>query len=355
MKLFISKLHYKTELSFSEQVAKKALSFLSLFYGSIVCVRNFLYDKKIIKSYKSNAYTISVGNVTTGGVGKTPVTAEIANYLYCKGKKTAILSRGYGGTLSNSEPNVISNGNEVFFDSEEAGDEPVWLANYCLNTPIITCSSRVKAAKKAEDDFNVQALILDDGFQHRKMDRDLNLLLVDNKNRFGNEALLPAGPLREPLAGIERADKIILVNKNYDDESAIQYCLELEKTFNKKVYLCKMIPDFVYNIVTNEHLEKNAEIAAFCAIGQPQEFYEFLKKEYRLAVTVDFEDHHYYDEANIIELIEIAKREGISKIVTTEKDAVKIREILLKIKPNIDFYALKLKAFLDVEEICSGI
>lgn len=354
MRLFISKLHYNNNLGFFEAIVLKVLLFFSVFYGIIVNVRNFLYDKKIIKAYKANAYTISVGNLTTGGVGKTPVTAAIANYFSCKNKRVAILSRGYGANIQNKLPNIISNGDELFYDADLAGDEPIWLAQNCNKTAVITCSSRVKAAKAAVNDLKADVLILDDGFQHRKMRRDLNILLIDNKNKFGNGNILPAGPLREPLANIKRADEIVLVNKSYDDEDAICYCNVLEKMFNKKIYLCKMIPEFVYNIVTDEHLKKGEDIIAFCAIGQPREFYDFLKKDYKLALTVDFEDHHSYDESNLRELIEIAYREGIENLVTTEKDAVKLKNILLKYKPNLNVYALKLKAYFDIEEICNG-
>ncbi len=353
MKLFIAKLHYKRELSSFESIIRSILSFFSFFYAIVVNIRNFFYDRNIFKSYKSQAYTISIGNITTGGVGKTPVTAEIANYYTGQKKRVAILSRGYGAALNNSKPNIISNGNEVYYESDEAGDEPVWLAHNCTNTAVITCTSRVSAAKMAEEKFNAEVLILDDGFQHRKMDRDLNLLLIDNNNKFGNELVLPAGPLRENLENIKRADKLILVNKSYYDESSIKYCQELEKRFKKRVHLCKMVPDYIYNIVTNTRLDKNSEILAFCAIGQPQEFYEFLKSDYRLAVTVDFEDHHSYDESNLQDLIDIAKTEGVTKLVTTEKDAVKLKDILLKCKPDIDIYAMKLKAYLDIEDICN--
>lgn len=353
MKLFISKIHYKNDLSFFEKNVLKVLSLFSVFYRAVVSFRNFLYDKKIIKSYKSEAYTISIGNITTGGVGKTPVTAEIANYFTAKNKRVAILSRGYGASLQNKKPNIISNGDEVFYDASLAGDEPVWLAQNCYKTAVVTCASRIKAAKLAVDSLNAETLILDDGFQHRKMQRDLNILLIDNKNKFGNAHLLPAGPLREPISNIDRADKIVLVNKSYDDEDAICYCSALEKMFNKKVYLCKLVPDGAYNIVTDEKLRKGEEIVAFCAIGQPKGFYDFLKKDYDLAVTVDFEDHHSYDESNLRELLEIASREGIGNLVTTEKDAVKIKDLLLKYKPDLNIYALKLKAYFDAEEVCN--
>ena len=351
MKLFISKLHYKNERNVLENSVLIILRFVSLFYGAIVCLRNKLYDFKILKGYKSQALTVSVGNLTTGGVGKTPVVSEIANYYSRKGKKTAILSRGYGGKLDNKTPNIISEGNGPLFSAKEAGDEPYWLSENSLCSVVITCAKRILGAKTAVEKFASEVLIIDDGFQHRKLVRDLNLMLVDAKNKFGNGFLLPAGPLRESFNGVKRADKIIVVNKSFDDKDALKYCDELKNKFNKPVYLCKMVPEVVYNLANKSLLPKGSRVVAFSAIGQPKEFYAFLQKDYKLSAIVDFEDHYSYEEADIERLIRIAKREGITNIVTTEKDAVKIASIVDINNLPIGLYALKLRAVLDLEDI----
>lgn len=356
MKLFISKLHYKNinNLDFFEKFSLKVLLLFSFFYNFAVRIRNFLYDFRIIKAYNSGVYTVSLGNITTGGVGKTPVCAEFANYFAAKGKRVAILSRGYGGLLDNKIPNIISNGEQVFYDSDMAGDEPYWLANSCCASSVITCASRVKAAKVAVSELGAEVLLLDDGFQHRKLRRNLNIVLVDAKNKFGNGLVLPAGPLREGLINIKRADKIIVVNKSFDDQEAVCFCAEIEKQYSKKVFLCNLLPDKAYNIINNAPLEKGARVIAFSAIGQPKGFYDFLKKDYELAVTVDFEDHYSYSEESLRDLLNIAQEENVDKLVTTEKDAVKMKNILLKIKPDVSIYALKLKASIDIEEICNA-
>lgn len=352
MKLFIAKLHYKQKLGFAELAVYPFLWLFSIFYLLVVRVRNFLYNKNFLKSFKSEAYVISVGNITTGGVGKTPVTAEIAKHYTEQGEKTAILLRGYGAKLQNKKPNIISDGEKIFYEAKEAGDEAILLSKSCSKVAVLTCSSRVEASKKAVRELNSKVLILDDAFQHRKIKRDLNLLLIDSKNKFGNKHILPLGPLRESLSEIKRADKIILVNKDFDDEDAIEYCKELEKKFIKKVYLCKMIPDEAYNLITGEPLAKFSRIMAFCAIGQPKSFYDFLKKDYDLVATTTLPDHHNYTQENIQELIELAQKEGINKLVTTEKDAVKVKEFFKD--SEIDVFALKLKAYLDLEEILNG-
>ena len=351
MKVFISKLHYDRKPNLYNKCILGFLSLFSVPYGIITSARNFLYDKGIIKSYKQNALTIVVGNLTTGGVGKTPFTAEIAKYYSERGKKVGILSRGYGGSLENKDVNVISDGEKIYFTAKEAGDEPFWLAENCRQALVFTCSSRIKAAKLAEEKYGCEILIADDAFQHRKLQRDINLLVVNAGMRFGNEKLLPAGPLRENLKGINRASKIIVTNKGFDDKNALKYCEELEKEYRKPVYLCKMLPDVCTNIKNNEILPKMSSVIAFCAIGQPDDFFEFVKKEYNFTDRKVFSDHHSYTLKDMEEIINLAEKNGVTNIVTTEKDAVKIKDLFSSVKTGIKIYALKLKAFADIGEI----
>lgn len=332
LKTQITKLHYNKE---AKGFLFNLLKFCSLFYGAGSGFKNFLYDKNILKPAKVNAYVISVGNLTTGGVGKTPVVAEIAKYFVEQGEKPAIISRGYGGKLNNKEINVISDGINLYHKADMAGDEPYWLAVNLNMCAVLTCSNRAKAAKYAIEKLDVTKIILDDGFQHRKLHRDLNLVLVDSEKMFGNENLLPAGPLREGTEGFKRIDKLIIVSKNTNHSKAEKLARIMEKKQGIKTQICKVEPDYIYNIVTGEHLEKGAEITALSAIGQPEQFYKFLESDYKIKEKVTFDDHHQYT------LEDIENIEG--NIVTTEKDAVKLS---LLGKTNI--YALKLKTVLDV-------
>ncbi len=352
MKLFISKLHYKKDLDFYETSIIMMLRFFSLFYLLAVRFRNKLYDMKLLPSYSSKSYIVSIGNLTTGGVGKTPVTAEIAKYFLALNKQVAILSRGYGAKLSNKEPKLVSDGSGALYTASMAGDEPVWLGDNCKGAYVITCASRIKAERYAYEKFQPEVIILDDGFQHRKMKRDLDIVLIDSKNKFGNKYLLPAGPLREEISEIKRAHKVIVVNKSYDSQKSLQYCDYLKKRFKKEIYLCQMVPDCVYDIYTGEILPENSRIMAFSAIGQSKSFYDFLKKDYRLIAVLEFEDHHKYDVSDITKIIGFAQEEGIECVVTTEKDAVKLIDIINDIELPIKFYALKLKAYMDVKEVC---
>ncbi len=336
IKTEITKIHYNRN---PKGFIFGMLKFCSMFYGIGSGFKNFLYDKNIIKSKKVEAFVISVGNLTTGGVGKTPVVAEIANYLLSKGKKVAIVSRGYGGKLTNKKINLISDGEKVYYNSKLSGDEPYWLSSN-TKAVVVTSKNRYEAAKYAIKEFKVNYIILDDGFQHRKLHRDLDIILSDSEKHFGNGYQLPAGPLRESENSIERADKLILVSKNIDHTNAENLKLDMEKRINKKTYLCKTEPDYIYNIKTEEKLQHPSEIIGMTAIGQPEQFFEFLK-DFDIKEKIVFDDHHLYSKEDIPN-VDIP-------IVTTEKDAVKLKEFDFN-----NIYALKLKTILDVENLLEG-
>uniref|UniRef100_UPI004028A91E tetraacyldisaccharide 4'-kinase n=1 Tax=Candidatus Scatousia sp. TaxID=3085663 RepID=UPI004028A91E len=213
LKSEITKIHYNKD---AKGIFIKILEFASIFYGMGSGLKNFLYDKNILKPKNVNAFVISVGNITTGGVGKTPVVAEIAKYLYSQGEKTAIISRGYGGKLSNKQINLISDGKKIYYNANLAGDEPFWLAENSKGTVVITSKNRYAAAEYAIKEFGATHIILDDGFQHRKLYRDIDIVLSDSEKGFGNEKLLPAGPLREGSEAFKRIDKLVIVSKNFD-------------------------------------------------------------------------------------------------------------------------------------------
>ncbi len=335
LKTKITRMHYDKK---AKGLLFNALKFCSVFYGIGSGAKNFLYDKGILKPQKADAYVISVGNFTTGGVGKTPVVAELAKYFVEKGERVAIVSRGYGGKLDNKKVNVISDGINLYYKADMAGDEPYWLAVNLNMCAVLTCSNRIKACQYAIKELGVTKIILDDGFQHRKLHRDLNLVLVDSEKMFGNENLLPAGPLREGTEGFKRVNKLIIVSKNTDHTKAEKLARIMQKKQGVETLVCKIEPDYAYNIISGEHLAKGAEITALSAIGQPEQFYKFLEPDYKIKNKVTFDDHHQYTPKDIEDI------EG--NIITTEKDAVKLA---LLGKSNI--YALKLKTVLDLNKL----
>ncbi len=329
IKTEITKIHYNKD---AKGALVKLLEFASIFYGIGSRFKNLLYDKNILKAKKVDAFVISVGNITTGGVGKTPVVSEITGYFMSKGEKTAIISRGYGGKLSNKNINVISDGKKIFYNAKLAGDEPYWLATNIKGAVVITAKNRYKASQYAIEKFGVTKIILDDGFQHRRLHRDLDIVLMDSEKGFGNEKLLPAGPLREGTESFKRIDRLIIVSKSTDHAKSEKLARIMSKKMKVQTQVCRTEPNYVYNIKTGGHLDTGAEITALCAIGQPEQFFNFLK-DYKIKAEIVFDDHHIYKEEEI--------PQGI--IITTEKDAVKMLDF-----NRTDIYALKLKTAVDV-------
>ena len=330
LKTEIKKIHYN---KYYKGILLNILEFASIFYGFGSSLKNMLYDKHILQPKKVDAYVISVGNITTGGVGKTPVVSEIAKYFINKGDKVAIISRGYGGRLSNKNINVISDGEKIYYNANLSGDEPFWLAQNTKGAIVITCKNRYKASKYAVEKFGVTKIILDDGFQHRKLHRDFDIVLMDSEKGFGNEKLLPAGPLREGTESFNRINRLVIVSKNTNHTRAEKLAKIMSKKLNIQTQVCYTEPDYIYNIKTGEHLEQGKEITAVCAIGQPEQFFNFLT-DYQINKKLTFDDHHIYKEEEV--------PQGI--IITTEKDAVKMLDF-----NRTDIYALKLKTVIDIE------
>ena len=218
-----------------------------------------------------------------------------------------------------------------------AGDEPFWLAQKAKGACVLTCKNRYLAAKYAIEKFEVNKIILDDGFQQRKLYRDIDIVLMDSKMGLGNEKLLPAGPLRAGAEALDRIDKLVIVSKNTVHTKAEKFANIMQKRLSIETLVCYTEPDYIYNIKTGEHLEPGGTATAICAIGQPQQFFDFLSDFY-LKKTISFDDHHQYSPIDLIDI------EG--NIITTEKDAVKL---LRFDKDNI--YALKLKTTIDVERL----
>ncbi|MBO5948056.1 tetraacyldisaccharide 4'-kinase [bacterium] len=349
MKNFFSELHYAKNPNIIQKSVGAILFFAVPFYWLASELKNISYKIKTSKSVDiDDVKVISVGNITTGGVGKTPIVAQIANYLATK-DNVAILSRGYGGKLDNKEINVVKQDGKILFEADECGDEPFWLAqNTNANVSILTCANRVKSGQFAKEKLNCKFLILDDGFQHQKLKRDIDIIVFDADKLIGNGFVLPLGPLREPLFNVSRADKIILTNKNLSFGKVEEIKKNIEKKFKKDVIVCNVMPQKIYNIKNNNELnDESNKIGAFCGIGQPELFYQYLK-DFELIFTQSYSDHHAYSQNDIDDLVKKAQNLGITKLVTTEKDAVKLSNIDSK---NVDIYALKIAPNLDIEEL----
>jgi tetraacyldisaccharide 4'-kinase len=327
----------------------------SWLYGTITNIRNALYERGVLKSYSLGAPTVSVGNITVGGTGKTPFVAFVAEVLAERGAKVCILTRGYGRAHPR-ERVLVSDGEKVLVDARKAGDEPFELANKLLGKALVAADAdRVAAAGWTREKFGITAFVLDDGFQHRRAKRDLDIVLIDATNPFGNSKPLPFGILREPLKNLVRAGLIVITRADlvsagqisnlksriskfnpdcpvFTAENKISKITELRQ-FNAKMQRRKDAKTEESFEENPEHETRNPELetrkaAAFCALGNPSNFFEQLRREnFTLTATREFPDHHRYTADDITKLEKEAARSGAEILLTTAKDAVKLTHL----------------------------
>ncbi|TSA44650.1 MAG: tetraacyldisaccharide 4'-kinase [Deltaproteobacteria bacterium] len=294
---------------------------LSLPYGSIVAARNRLYDQGLLKQQKLPCPVISVGNLTVGGTGKTPMVIFIAHILKDHGYRPAVLSRGYGGS-ARSPINVVSDGNRILMGWREAGDEPILIARAAPGIPVLTGSRRILTGRAAVETFGADVLILDDAFQHRSLFRDIDMVLLDAARPFGNGFLLPRGPLREPPNSLRRADIIIRTGEGENGEP-------LREAASLPSFRAIHKPQGLVAGETNR-IETVAallgqKVFAFAGIGYPEVFRRSLMELGAAVVGFQvFPDHHPYDLSDINNLRRLAAESGAARIVTTEKDGIRL-------------------------------
>jgi tetraacyldisaccharide 4'-kinase len=294
---------------------------LSALYSAVTRTRLSLYQRGTFRATKLDRPVISVGNMTVGGTGKTPLVEWVAKTLAGAGKKVCVLTRGYG--RQNPERQVIvSDGQAILATAAEAGDEPYLLASNLLGLAAVICNAdRISAARDAIAVFGAECFVLDDGFQHLRLARDLNIVTVDATDPWGGGQLLPYGRLREPLSGLRRADCVVLTRCNQTTD--------LER-------LRKQIRDLIGDHPWFESTMKplrpplpGGPVAAFCAVGNPTSFFEQLRNSgYELVAEKAFRDHHVYTQKEVDDLTAAAIRAGAKSLITTAKDAVKLRSLL---------------------------
>lgn len=312
----------------------------SRLYEIIVQTRLFLYDVGIIPRFHLGCQIISVGNITVGGTGKTPVVEIFARELAAAGRKVAILSRGYrkkekpflqrvfGGQMS--PPRVVSDGERVLLDSELSGDEPYMLASNLPGVVVLVDKDRVKSGRYAIKHFGCDMLILDDGFQYQRMKHRHEVVLVDHTNPFSNGYLLPRGILREPMRNIKRANFIFITKSNGQSQVLRQRLQHLNP--EAEIIECRHRPCFFKNAETGERIEleeiANKRAIVFSGIAAPLGFENSIRQlGAKVVLCKHFIDHHRYRQQEIIEIINQADELGIEMLLTTEKDAVRLPRI----------------------------
>jgi tetraacyldisaccharide 4'-kinase len=293
------------------------LSPASLLFGAVAKTRRTLYAKGFLKSHKLNAKVISVGNITVGGTGKTPLVAYIAKVLAEKGEKVCILTRGYGRENAHQRL-LVSDGEKILANVKMSGDEPFESAEKLLGiSSVLADKNRTAAGNWAIENLGITTFILDDGFQHIQLRRDLNIVCIDATNPFGNGKLLPAGILREPLESLKRADAIVVTRANLIPDSKFQISNYTDA------------PIFISRNITNRKSKiENRKCLAFCGLGNPENFFSQLRQDnFNVVATKTFRDHHIYLQQDANEIEHIAKMNNAEILLTTAKDAVKLRDL----------------------------
>lgn len=336
---------------------------LSFVYDRLVQLRLYLYRKRVFRERALGCLVISIGNLTVGGTGKTPIVEKFARALHAGGRRVAILSRGYKSVPRKRDwrsrlrgepdlPRVVSDGKSLLLDSATAGDEPYMLAHNLKDVIVIVDKDRVKSGRFAIDKWQVDTLLLDDGFQYLHLKHRLDMVLVDRQAPFGNEFLLPRGTLRERPLNLRRASYIFITKNTGEPNFELMRRI---RRYNRtaEVIECAHKPLYLQNIFTGEQLPldalRDAFIGSLCAIAAPESFEKALTK---LGAHVDlakrYIDHHYYTEAELMSFINRCIRRDLAMIVTTEKDSVRM--------PRLPDTELKVPIyFLRVEiEILSG-
>jgi len=343
---------------------REILYALSFIYERLVQLRLYFYRKRILRERALGCLVISVGNLTVGGTGKTPIVEKFARALQAGGRRVAILSRGYKSVPRKRRwldrlrrrdadpPRVVSDGKSLLLDSLTAGDEPYMLAHNLKDVIVLVDKDRVKSGRFAIDKWNVDTLLLDDGLQYLHLKHRLDMVLVDRQAPFGNEFLLPRGTLREAPRNLRRASYIFITKNTGESNKTL---IERIRRYNRtaEIIECAHKPLYLQNVFTGEQLPlerlRDAFIGSICGIAAPESFEGALKK---LGAHVDlakrYIDHHYYTEAELTTFINRCIRRDLAMIVTTEKDAVRMPRL-----PETD---MKVPiCFLRVEiEILSG-
>ena len=324
------------DLSPGVRLLLAVLAGFSCLFAAIVGIRDFLYKTAVLRRFPLGVQVISIGNVTAGGTGKTPVTELFARTLAARGRKVAILSRGYRRkeaplwrrifTQVVEPPLVVSDGRRLLLDSTVGGDEPYMLASNLPGVAVVVDRNRVKAGRYAVKRLGCDTIILDDGFQYKKLRHSTEVVLVDSTNPFGNGHMLPRGILREPVRHLKRAD-IIFLTKCRGDVSAVR---DEVRAYNRRAEIveCNHAPSVLKDVWSREEFPlawlAGKTVCTLSGIASPKGFENSLRHLGAKVVWCErYADHHRYDSSEILYALNRTADMGADALVTTEKDAVR--------------------------------
>ena len=338
---------------------------LSFIYERAVQLRLFLYRKRIFREHALGCLVISIGNLTVGGTGKTPIVEKFARAMRAGGRRVAILSRGYksvprpapkkwwqrlGRKKDPVPPRIVSDGKTLLLDSLTAGDEPYMLANNLKDVVVLVDKDRVKSGLFAIKELKADTLLLDDGLQYLHLKHRLDIVLIDKQAPFGNEHLLPRGTLREPPRNLRRASYIFITKSTGEPNDQL---IKRIRRYNRtaEIIECAHQPLHLQNVLTGDLVPletlRDIYVGSICGIAAPESFEGGLQKlGARLELSKRYTDHHRYTEAELNSFITRCVRRDLEMIVTTEKDAVRFPRLA---KTEVPIYFLRVEI-----EILSG-
>jgi tetraacyldisaccharide 4'-kinase len=332
---------------------KLVLSLLGMFsrlYRWGVLRKYYSFRNHPEKRTQVNAVVISLGNITVGGTGKTPMACFLARRLQQRGYRVALLNRGYRSKAENDTA-VMSDGTTVFLTAADGGDEAYLMARSLPGVPVIVGRQRGLSAQRAVHDFQAQVILLDDGFQHWKLARNLDIVLIDAANPFGNGKVLPAGILREPMEQLARAGLCIITKADQRCRHDMELLYGTIRRYNQKAPIAEAvhrakwcIPFTAWNSMKIQNKEKETlpvgtKVIAVSALGNPASFEHTVKAfGYDMVRVIRYDDHHPYQETDMDAMVYQAGQAG-AVLVTTEKDAVKMPAAYIE-KNAISLYVL---------------
>ncbi len=349
---FIDLVHSKEVDGFFPNIIMGILYLFSLIYGLLVNIKLAGYKYGVFKKQKLDCFVISLGNVTVGGTGKTPTAQRLARDIRDMGYRVVILNRGYRAKW-HGEVGIVSDGKRLHMDAAEAGDEAYMLAKHLPEVPVLIGAERAKTGRYAMEHLGAEVAILDDGFQHWQLMRDLDILLVDAVNVFGNGYILPRGTLREPISHISRADICLMTKVDQAAAGSCDYIRETVHRYNPEARIVESIHQprcFIpltewYVNIASQGIDiakmRGKRIMAVSAIGNPASFEQTLSDLGAVIIeSLRYPDHHDYAMSEMTDIFQQAENAGAEAIVITEKDAVKIPADVAREKWSIPIYVI---------------
>ncbi len=304
----------------------------SFIYACLMSLRRRLYGRGILKARKLSCPVISIGNLSLGGTGKTPHVVSICSFLKNRGYRPCILTRGYGGKAGRG-PVVVSDGKDIMASAKMAGDEPWMMASQLEGVPVVAGSDRYRCGQYAIKHFRPSVFVLDDGFQHIRLYRDIDLVLMEAPNPFGSGHVFPGGTLRESPKALSLADAVILTKCNEMPFNMLELVEEEIRPFMEGQPIFRSFYQLAsIEIVCGEKLKKldsnnlsNYHFFCFCGLARPDSLTKLLTNSgVKVTGSIWFPDHHFYSQKDLKRIGEMARLKGCSIVLTTEKDFAKI-------------------------------